>query len=51
LPGYKIWAPHYEKATQLICSTDDISAMPMVELLRTIDIRLDEICHPVAKAM
>jgi len=51
LPGYKIWAPNYEKATQLICSTDDISAMPMAELLRTIDIRLEEICRPVARAM
>ncbi|MEN0578234.1 glycosyltransferase family 9 protein [Phytobacter palmae] len=51
LPGYKIWAPGYEKATQLICSTDNISAMPMAELLRTIDIRLDEICRPVATAM
>lgn len=51
LPGYKIWAPGYEKATQLICSTDNISAMPMAELLRTIDIRLDEISRPVATAM
>lgn len=51
LPGYKIWAPGYEKATQLICSTDNISAMPMAELLRTIDIRLHEICRPVATAM
>lgn len=51
LPGYKIWAPGYEKATQLICSTDNISAMPMAELLRTINIRLDEICRPVATAM
>ena len=51
LPGYKIWAQGYEKGTQLICSTDNISAMPMAELLRTIDIRLDEICRPVATAM
>ena len=41
----------YNQRKQLICSTDNISAMPMAELLRTIDIRLDEICRPVATAM
>ncbi|ALB64580.1 lipopolysaccharide 1,2-N-acetylglucosaminetransferase [Cronobacter condimenti 1330] len=33
LPGYKIWAPHYAKAQQIICDTDYISDMPIDALL------------------
>ncbi|EOC0417590.1 glycosyltransferase family 9 protein [Cronobacter malonaticus] len=33
LPGYKIWAPDYAKAQQIICETDYISEMPIDSLL------------------
>ncbi|EOG5455517.1 glycosyltransferase family 9 protein [Cronobacter turicensis] len=36
LSGYKIWAPHYAKAQQIICETDYISAMPIDSLLSVV---------------
>lgn len=43
LPGYQIWAPDYENATQIICATDFISAMPVDELLQSINMRMEKL--------
>lgn len=43
LPGYKIWAPNYAKAQQIICDTDFISAMPVNDLVQAVKQRLSDL--------
>lgn len=51
LPGYKIWAPAYDNATQIVCETDFISAMPMDELLKNISVRLNALRAPLEQSV
>lgn len=48
LPGYKIWAPNYQNASQIICETDFISAMPVDDLLQSINQRVAALYPPAA---